>query len=293
MCINISNILSRLNGAHTDKRMQREVELQLHEQYAINNNANLGSVITFMVSIITVVGLYAYTFAHTTLEFSNPPLVEMYDSSCDMYSFDCLFFLAAGVICVLTIIQYICLYQGSQQRYEQFITHAIRCKYFGPNFLHSQRPKVFPEDYSPFNKKLNAFVQGLYGEFVRIVSVLKFIIVLTIFIKLIYVLCLCGSSYSTTRFTCSGLCSTIVLIIVSCSAPCCVRCMRCKRYFKYISLCNEFKDCHNRKSIRPLLENLRDKNCKRLICPICNSMMKVFHCKHRCLWNLMTHAKQR
>jgi hypothetical protein len=247
MCINNPNVFSETNDAHTDERMRQEIELQLHEQYAINNNANLGSVITFMVSIITVVGLYAYTFAHTTLEFSCPPQIEMYDSSRDMYSFDCLFFLAAGVICVLTIIQYLCLYQGSQQRYEQFITHAIRCKYFGPNFLHSQRPKVFPEDYSPFNKKLNTFVQGLYGEFIHIASVLKCIVVLTIIFKSFsYAFYLCGTScsYSNAEPTFSGVCGVLVLLITICSTRCFLRTKRRKRYRKYLSKCIDFCGSH-------------------------------------------------
>jgi hypothetical protein len=226
MCINNPNVLSGTNDAHTGQRMQQEIELQLHEQYAINNNANLGSVVTFMVSIITVVGLYAYTFAHTTLEFSNPPLVEMYDSSCDMYSFDCLFFLAAGVICVLAILQYICLYQGSQQRYEQFIIHAIRCKYFGVK-LSSQKPKIFPEGYHPFKKDIESFVQGLYGEFIRIAGVLKCIVVLTSVVKLLFAV----SDHFSLLQASVGI---LILLITVCVTCCCLRCKALERYCVYI-----------------------------------------------------------
>lgn len=37
-----------------DKEMQQEMELQLHEQYAINNNANLGSVVSLIITMLAV-----------------------------------------------------------------------------------------------------------------------------------------------------------------------------------------------------------------------------------------------
>ncbi len=270
MCINNPNNSPGTNVIYTDER-QQEIELQLHEQYAINNNANLGSVITFMVSIITVVGFYAYTFAHTTLEFSNPALGELYCEG-GVYYLDCLIFLAAGVICVLTIIQYICLYQGSQQRYEQFIIHAIRCKYFGPNFLYRQKPKIFPEDYSPFDKDLDSFVQGLYGKFIRIAEALKCIVVLASFLKvLLNVVYYHGSNISTSGVICS-----IVFLITFCSSCCWLTSKIRKRFIKYCYRCARFVDCCGGRTVRQLLESIREKNRKIPICPMCNLIKKVF-----------------
>ncbi len=284
MCSNKSNVLAGTKDS--DEKMQQKIELQLHEQYAINNNANLGSVITFMISIITVVGFYAYTFAHTNLHFSDPALDNMCDEG--MYTLDCLIFLAAGVICVLTIIQYICLYQGSQQRYEQFIIYAIRCKYFGSNFLSSQNPRMFPEGYHPFNKDLNSFVQGLYGEFIRIAEALKLIVVLTSILKV----SLNVYKYHSSNISVFGLLCCIAFLIAICSTCCWLKSKFRKRFLKYVFLCCKFIDCYDG-TIQQLLESTKAKNSKIPICPMCNLIMKVFHCKHRCPLRIITRKKHR
>ena len=41
----LSFFSSRKSGKNNNRTMREELELQLHEQYAVNNNANLGSII--------------------------------------------------------------------------------------------------------------------------------------------------------------------------------------------------------------------------------------------------------
>lgn len=55
----------------TDEYMQSEMEKQLHEQYAINNNANTGSIVTLFVAMLASVGAYGFVYLHTINAFSG------------------------------------------------------------------------------------------------------------------------------------------------------------------------------------------------------------------------------
>lgn len=170
---------------------------QLHEQYAINNNANLGSIVTLVVAVIAVIGAYGYIFLHSTLEFSPDHSCLFYKNN-GTYYFDALFISAAAVIIILAVLSYICIKQGAAQRMEQFITYAIRHKYnmvIDPKYIEEGDVKninvgdyIFPKSYHPFyksnerQKKLD-IVQGLYGEFVRIFTILVWIIAFSLIIK--------------------------------------------------------------------------------------------------------------
>lgn len=46
-----------------------DIEKQLHEQYAINNNSNLSSVITLLVTMFAVFGGYGYVYLNSNLDF--------------------------------------------------------------------------------------------------------------------------------------------------------------------------------------------------------------------------------
>ena len=48
-----------------NEEMQQELEKQLHEQYAINNNANLGNIIVLLTALIAVFGAYGYIYLHS------------------------------------------------------------------------------------------------------------------------------------------------------------------------------------------------------------------------------------
>lgn len=150
--------------ARTREEMQQEMELQLHEQYAQNNNANLGSIITLIVTLLAVFYGYGYVYLHSTLEFSEG-FVKMYEDG--YYTLDALVFTTMAVYVVLGIIYYICYYQGLHQRLEQFITFAIRAKYyrksprkwknpiiigFPESLMDDSYNEIFPRGYHPFKK---------------------------------------------------------------------------------------------------------------------------------------------
>lgn len=148
---------------------------QLHEQYAINNNANLSNVIALIVAAVAIIAVYGYIYLKSTLEFS-PDFNYLYYGNNDIFSFDAVFIVASVTIVILTILSYICICQGLAQRMEQFITYAIRYKsglVKSPAFLknsicddpcdnmtessktqniNSGDDYIFPNNYHPFNK---------------------------------------------------------------------------------------------------------------------------------------------
>jgi len=172
----------------------KDIESQLHEQYAINNNSKLGTVVSFIVAMFAVFGAYGYVYFYTSPEL--PSRIELLTNDTP-YKFTIwgTLFAAFAVYLVFLMILYICVYQGSMQRKEQFITFAIRYKAYGRSFLKKYEKvedhlafeynKIFPEDYHPFRKKKTVFIQGLYGEFVKIICVCSFFIIpISIVIKL-------------------------------------------------------------------------------------------------------------
>ena len=169
---------------HTNENQKTQDLLlsQLHEQYASNNNANLSSFVTLLVSMVGVFGIFAYVFVRSSLKFSND-FQSLYDSGSELYTMDVLILSAMVSIIVLGIIKYICLYQGFHQRYEQFITYAIREKYFGKE--NCEKSDIFPEGYTPFGKQGLDIAQGLFGEFAKISDLLFSIILLAVFLKLL------------------------------------------------------------------------------------------------------------
>jgi hypothetical protein len=154
--------------------MEQELEKQLHEQYAINNNANLSSVIALLVSLFAAIGAYGYVFIHTS---NYPKCCCSYGT---VYDLSQLLFAAIAALVVLGIMLYVCIYQGFAQRYEQFITHAIRCKYHSQFMQQDDKQTqpfmIFPKGYHPYGKKRCNAIQGLYGVFAKIISLVIFLL---------------------------------------------------------------------------------------------------------------------
>ena len=80
--------------------MEQELEKQLHEQYAINNNANLSSVIALLVSLFAAIGAYGYVFIHTTV--TSLPI-----SYVEVTSFDSSQFLFAAFGCLIAAVYFV------------------------------------------------------------------------------------------------------------------------------------------------------------------------------------------
>lgn len=145
--------------------MKDELLKQLHEQYAVNNNSSMGAIVSFIVGMFTAFGGYGYVWINTNFCPSGEK----------NYCFQDLTFVAIVVLFLLLIMSYICMYQGTSQRLEQFITHKIRGEYDVVDF--------FPNGYHPFKKQELDVVQGIYGELVKIFVFVSLLILISFYYK--------------------------------------------------------------------------------------------------------------
>ena len=79
------------------------------------------------------------------------------------------------------------MYQGFAQRRDQFIIYAIRFNY-GLKIKEKYKNRIFPDNYHPFNKEGIEIYQGLFGEFIKIFTIIQIII----FISTIFLCSLCS-----------------------------------------------------------------------------------------------------
>ena len=166
------------NQPTPDFKNQFELEKQLHEQYAINNNAKVSSFISFIVALFALFGFYGYMYANTTIDFSkNGEFVV----DTNQYTLD-VFFLMSFVVCgILFFLTLLSLQLGYSQRRDQIIIHRIR-EFTYKNADHSMA-EIFGDQYKPHGKSRSEFIVGyfnlfywlfLYGQgFVFITSIIK------------------------------------------------------------------------------------------------------------------------
>ncbi len=178
------------------KEIRKEFELQLHEQYAINNNTHLSNVITLLVALIAVFSCFGYIFLNSSISFSRD--FDFIESG--RYTLDAFLFTAIASNVVLYIMTRICIYQGFSGRYEQFVTYALRRKnkMFQPPYTYQNANEniIFPDKYMPFGKKGLDIPQGLFGEFIKIFIGLTFLIQCSVFMKLSFNICKCDFGVS-------------------------------------------------------------------------------------------------
>lgn len=150
-----------------------EIELQLHEQYADNNNSYLGHIVTLVAGLFAVIAFYGNVFIEASHYFEK---IEDYS-----YSLGDLCIVAVCAYIALGIMAYLCIYLGMHQRHEQFVVWAIRNKYYGYNY---NSHFIYSDDYVPFNKKGFENIKGLYGEFVKIISLVTLCITVSLAAKI-------------------------------------------------------------------------------------------------------------
>lgn len=169
-----------------------DIEKQLHEQYAINNNSNLSSVITLLVTMFAVFGGYGYVYLNSNLDFYGD-FTLITNST---YTFDALLITTFATLLVLLIMIHICIYQGYNQRMEQFIIFSIRWEKYNDvstnkekieNYLNKEYNNIYPENYHPFSKNKQTFVQGLFGEIIKILHSLILTISIATLLKTFFI----------------------------------------------------------------------------------------------------------
>lgn len=128
---------------------QFELEKQLHEQYAVNNNSKSGTLTSLIGSFLIVMTGYGYVlYQYFTGEHIADEFVQ---------------FVAIVAAAVMTLLYFICVYLGVDQRMEQFVTFAIRIKHYNLTNDMKEYRDVYPDKYHPCRKTFCNFVQGLYN----------------------------------------------------------------------------------------------------------------------------------
>ena len=172
-----------------------ELEKQLHEQYAVNNNSNVGTLVSLIGALLVVMTGYGYV------------LYQYRTSQCDDIAIVNLSAIIA--MAVMMLLYCISVSLGANQRMEQFITFAIRAKHYNAD----RYKEIFPENYYPFEKDFSGFVQGLYNLWSKVM--------------IVTIAAIAMSHYYLVAKTCVVLVFGLLFILFSLM-------FRCSRYKKYI-----------------------------------------------------------
>ena len=287
--VDIDNQTSEGNTG--DKAMQDELLKQLHEQYAVNNNANLGTIVTLVVAVIAVIGYFGYVYVHTGVEFSKDfgCLIAEEVNGVNVYYLDALLLIYLASVLVIAILIRLCIYQGVAQRKEQFIIDAIRSKYFGFYYFRkskntkANRRRIFPEGYTPYKKEGLQIVQGIYGELVKILKMVFWILTISVSFKILanilhYIVCPFSATYKLKTFFGSISWLGIVEILAVIFLIILLVCIGCKYYQDDIASYEKRKNYYPER--KKLLEKIEDhveneekgEDKKRWICFFCKSL---------------------
>lgn len=156
-----------------DKNRQFELEKQLHEQYAINNNANTGTLVALLAAIIVIFTAYGLAFKNLKLE-SFP-----YNQRDEEIV---LFFLTFVIQIVLSFLSLLIVHFGYVQRRDQNVINAIREKYYLDGEKLSKEYWILYLGYQPYIGDgyggLRKFLPGFYNLFFRFFLICLFTVTL-------------------------------------------------------------------------------------------------------------------
>ena len=128
-----------------------ELEKQLHEQYAVNNNSNAGILISLISALLISFTGYGYVLYQYSIGECAIGIVNI---------------AAVAVMFVMVLLYCISVNLGTGQRMEQFITFGIRVEHYQCKI--ERYKNIFPKGYTPFGKKYEDFVQGLYNIWTKV-----------------------------------------------------------------------------------------------------------------------------
>lgn len=221
------------------QEMEQKMLLQLHEQYAVNNNAYMGSVIPLIVAMLGVFYAYGVVYVNSTLQYAQNYESLYKDGT---YALDVLIFVTSISVCVMAVLFLICLKRGSVQRKEQFIIYAIRYRYFEE--LRCKKDglpygdSIFPEGYDPFGKGLCGFVQGPYNLLMNVFVVSAAVIIILTILKI---------TMNIDGIYCAETIIVMVLSALSCviGVICCI-CVFKEKYEEYKNTEKAYAYCRPR-----------------------------------------------
>ena len=147
------------------------IEKKIHEQYAENSNETRDALISVIVALTGVIGMYGYMFLHTSLctavDFGHLCYIE--NSKTTIYTVEVLILEATVSFVVIFIMQYLCIHEGFTRRMDQFAAHAIRVN---NNFQH----ELLPRSFNPHGMNFYNFIPGVYKKFLQIFSMINLLI---------------------------------------------------------------------------------------------------------------------
>ncbi|MBP5710453.1 MAG: hypothetical protein J6W84_05705 [Bacteroidales bacterium] len=130
------------SSTQSDAEKVFELEKQLHEQYAINNNAHTSSFISFLVSLLALFGAFGYVFVET------PPYQN------HNYDLEVFLYLAPIVSGILLFLSALCIQIGWSQRRDHIVIEKFRIKYGMKNLFNPTSEKNYwnflPDYYNMF-----------------------------------------------------------------------------------------------------------------------------------------------
>ena len=224
------------------KMKVEEIESQLHEQFAVNNNDHASTLVSIIAAVVAVIGVYGYVFVHSTVwcqKFWGKLALGN-----QQYTLSTLLLTGAAAIFILTILAAMALTLGASARRDQFIVHAIRCKaYGGVGKLPVGKGGIFPDKYHPFDKGAN-FCIGIFGTCLTMCHWLCLIVVLLTLLRMPF--CRTGEFFKSGPYLppVLFLIMTVAYIILFRPFACWLKkfCLWHKECEKYDNLQKEFKD---------------------------------------------------
>lgn len=229
-----------MSTEHLEEKTHLDFESQLHEQYAINCNTNLSSIISLVTFALAIVGTYGYVFIYSSLEYSSTfcnNFLESYNGE-RIFTLDVLILITIASIAVLAFLQYICAEQGFKQRKEQFVIFALRWKSYRCNPM-TLTPRIYPKGYHPFGKQDISIIQGLCGEMTKAFFWLQIIL---LFFTLIKVFANISCHYEGPSVPNSNGIFEMTLLMITIAIVYSIDCIKIQEINKeYMNLCRQYK----------------------------------------------------
>uniref|UniRef100_UPI0040386414 hypothetical protein n=1 Tax=Prevotellamassilia timonensis TaxID=1852370 RepID=UPI0040386414 len=133
-------------------KMEDNLSGQLHEQYAINNNANFNTFVSFLVSLFVLFGSLGYAFVSEYQKFLFEGIVVT-----SRY-----YYLLSLVVCAtLLLLAILSLTLGYSHRRDQLIAYRIRKHHY----TNDDYSKIFDKQYNPLEKTYWSFIPDVYNYF--------------------------------------------------------------------------------------------------------------------------------
>lgn len=214
------------NQPTPDSKNQFELEKQLHEQYAINNNAKVSSFVSFIVALFALFGFYGYIFAHSGNLFSPDMSGRFYNNG--EYSLEIFFLVASVVSLILFFLLKLSLSLSITQRSDQIVIAKIRKDHYGDKY------DKFFKNYDPYGKNWFNFVQNYFNLFYWLFFAGLIFVFLTSFIKVVMNICYADDG----KWTWWGILIIIVILLIyNLIRHSLIE--RCNDYQKYMKRCDD------------------------------------------------------